>query len=331
MVLYLTLCGIILSLGSAVLGIAIEPIRRDVPNELLSNFTLFSQYAAGCHAGQDCGHENCLNVTNANITTVASFNSSSLEAQGVSGFVVVDHSHEIIVLQFGGTNTCPKFDIDVEFGLIDASIIANASCPGCEVHRGFWTAWNNTKNVTLPPVRDAVANYSNYQIVFVGHSLGGALATVGAADFRAQGHNVTLYSYAAPSVGNYELSKFITNQAAGATYRLTHSTDVVPRVLYDLSMKVRFLPQYSQLSPEYWITTPSFVTPNASSIEKIAGINNTAGNLQYNLSVPPEPDAHNWYIGNMSVCQTKPFNVSACCNDTDNTRLVCRALNLTSS
>jgi pimeloyl-ACP methyl ester carboxylesterase len=138
----------------------------------------------------------------------------SLEAQGVSGFVVVDHSHEIIVLQFGGTNTCPKFDIDVEFGLIDASIIANASCPGCEVHRGFWTAWNNTKNVTLPPVRDAVANYSNYQIVFVGHSLGGALATVGAADFRAQGHNVTLVSRQSPKVAWWALTKVMGNSTA---------------------------------------------------------------------------------------------------------------------
>ncbi|RAH69701.1 lipase family protein [Aspergillus aculeatinus CBS 121060] len=296
-----------------------------ISQELFDRFSFFAEYAAGCHDGVDCGAGNCPNVTNANTTTVAEFNSTSLYNQGVSGFVTLDHTNELIVLQFGGTNTCPKVDVDLDYDFVNVTTFGAASCSGCQIHQGFWRTWINTKNVTLPPVERAMAQYSEYEVVFVGHSLGAALATVGAAEFRTHGPNVTVYSYASPSVGNFELSEFISNQTSGVTYRLTHSDDIVPRILYDAAW-MWFIPDYSQLSPEYWITTPSYVTPNASSIQELEGINNTEGNLQYRLRDGPEPAAHLWYIQNMTICPGPILSLPACCNDTYRTQELCELL-----
>ncbi|PYI25224.1 alpha/beta-hydrolase [Aspergillus indologenus CBS 114.80] len=285
----------------------------------------FAEYAAGCHDGVDCGAGNCPNVTSANTTTIAESNSTSLYNQGVSGFVTLDHTNELIVLQFGGTNTCPKVDVDVDYDFVNLTKFGAASCSGCQIHQRFWRTWTNTKNVTLPPVERAMAQYSAYEIVFVGHSLGVALAAVEAAEFRTHGPNVTVYSYASPSVENFELSEFISNQTNGVTYRLTHSDDIVPRILHDAAL-LSFIPDYSQLSPEYWITIPSYVTPNASSIQELEGINNTEGNLQYRLRDRPELAAHLWYIQNMTICPDPSLNLTACCNGTWRTPELCQLI-----
>ncbi|PYI17409.1 alpha/beta-hydrolase [Aspergillus violaceofuscus CBS 115571] len=220
MALYLAIYTLIACLGAGALVNAQQPTQKGISQELFDRFSFFAEYAAGCHDGVDCGAGNCLNVTSANTTTIAEFNSTSLYNQGVSGFVLLDHTHELIVLQF----------VDPP-GILEDLV-------------------QHQKNVTLAPVTKAMAQYRNYKIVFVGHSLGAALATVAAAEFRTYGHNVTLYSYASPSVGNYELSELISTQAQGETYRLAHCNDIIPRILCN-GAGPPFFPDYSQLSPEY--------------------------------------------------------------------------------
>lgn len=104
------------------------------------------------------------------------------------------------------------------------------------------------KDQVVDSLAEAVASYPSYTIIFVGHSMGGAVATYAAADFRKNlGYDIELYTYASPRVGNYDFAKYVTEQA-GVQYRVTHLDDIVPRI-------PPMLFNYRHLSPEYWIDT----------------------------------------------------------------------------
>jgi putative lipase involved disintegration of autophagic bodies len=65
-------------------------------------------------------------------------------------------------------------------------------CKNCKVHRGFHTAWNQTSKTVIDTVLSARMKYPHMEVVFIGHSLGGAIATIGAAVLRAANVPVTL-------------------------------------------------------------------------------------------------------------------------------------------
>lgn len=82
-------------------------------------------------------------------------------------------------------------------------------------------------------------------------------------------------------------------------YRITHTNDPVPKILYLLSKKAPAQLQYSQISPEYWITSGDGEPVTTSDIQVIEGVDNTDGNLGTKGS---KLSAHGWYLGNMTVC-----------------------------
>lgn len=116
------------------------------------------------------------------------------------------------------------------------------------VHRGFQTAWDEIADGVLGTIEEALEEFPDFDIVFAGGSMGGAVATLGAANARAAGHEVDLYTFGSPRVGNDILSDFITNQP-GAEYRVTHNEDPVPRL-----PPTTLFPAYRHISPEYWLT-----------------------------------------------------------------------------
>ena len=78
---------------------------------------------------------------------------------------------------------------------------------------------------------NALKNAGNPRHVFVaGHSLGGSLATLGAADVRASlGASTTLYAFASPRTGNRDFAgKF--NVECPVTWRIVNTEDIVNTV-----------------------------------------------------------------------------------------------------
>lgn len=71
-------------------------------------------------------------------------------------------------------------------------------------------------------------------IVIVGHSLGGALATLFSAEVLYNDPSLqpytTVYTFASPSVGTSQFAKFY-NQLAPQSYRIWNELDIVPRAL----------------------------------------------------------------------------------------------------
>ncbi|KAL5391502.1 hypothetical protein DPSP01_001366 [Paraphaeosphaeria sporulosa] len=108
-------------------------------------------------------------------------------------------------------------------------------CTNCTVHTGFYTSWLHTRKAILPQLTEAINQHPDYEIVLVGHSLGGAVAALAALDLRARGWNPTITTFGEPRVGNAALMSYInarfnitSNRATNRYHRVTHASDPVP-------------------------------------------------------------------------------------------------------
>lgn len=118
---------------------------------------------------------------------------------------------------------------------IGADWISNArigvarSQTGLPVHIGFNSIFCSMKS----SIEEFLANHQDAQgtVHCIGHSLGGAIATLAADWVSSKGRNVKLYTIAAPKAG-LELfaDRLTTKIKAHNIYRVYHATDVVPMI-----------------------------------------------------------------------------------------------------
>lgn len=77
--------------------------------------------------------------------------------------------------------------------------------------------------------------YPKYTLVLVGHSLGGAVATLGGLDFKARGWNPYVTTFGEPRLGNKNLNAYIderfnisSDELRNRMHRVTHAGDPIP-------------------------------------------------------------------------------------------------------
>jgi hypothetical protein len=140
----------------------------------------------------------------------------------------------------------------------------------------------------------AAAAHPDYGIVVTGHSLGGAVATLAAAQLRSEGWVVSLYSYGAPRVGGRALSAFISGQAGG-NYRVTHRNDPVPNLPL-------LIMGFVHVSPEYYIDAVNGAEVGAEDVWVYGGAVSFEGNGRW---VGIDVEAHRWYFGRVYGCEDR--------------------------
>ena len=119
-------------------------------------------------------------------------------------------------------------------------------CRNCTVHSGFYASWLLTRPLIKPLVKAALAQNPGYELVFVGHSLGGAVAALGALEFSSIGYSPHVATFGEPRVGNDAFVRYLDetfslhNTSAGTECeldknnekssfrRVTHVGDPVP-------------------------------------------------------------------------------------------------------
>lgn len=87
-----------------------------------------------------------------------------------------------------------------------------------------------------PHVEKLVAEYPDYQVTLVGHSLGGAVAALAGLEFEARGWEPRVTTFGEPRIGNQALMEYIDDRfklgmevGDNSTYRrVTHVDDPVP-------------------------------------------------------------------------------------------------------
>jgi len=158
-------------------------------------------------------------------------------AEGKTGaLMVVKKSHVMAFLAIGQgaykgqAFVAIKGTASLYDALTDLNTGIRTSHTGCSVHQGFYHAFNSI----LPELRKFVIGLRGVSVVHcVGHSLGGAIATLSADWIKASGGaaSVKLYTFGSPRVGlDMFASKCSTRLSAGNIYRVYHQTDPVPLV-----------------------------------------------------------------------------------------------------
>ncbi|KAF2867901.1 Alpha/Beta hydrolase protein [Massariosphaeria phaeospora] len=289
----LTLLGV--SHGAA----ALSPLeKRAIDSALLTRFQLMAHYSAAAYCVNNhnspgdaltCEKDKCPLVEKANASTVVEFTSTT-STTGVTGYLAIDPTNNLIVLTFRGSSTLNNWLTNMDFALIRTKL-----CSSCTVHRGFYQSWLDARDALLDVLKATSAQYPHYKIVVTGHSLGGAIATLAAAQLRNDGYAVALYTLGAPRVGDAKLSKYISEQPGG-NYRITHYNDPVPRM-------PPVLLGFVHVTPEYYIAKPNGKEVKKGDVKIVGGsINYLSGNGAF---LETDVQAHLWYFGETGCAAKK--------------------------
>ncbi|EMR64488.1 putative lipase protein [Eutypa lata UCREL1] len=270
-----------------------------ITNSEVKAFDFYAQYAAAGYCNSEsaigstvtCSNNACPEVTAAGATIQSTFSGILTDIQG---FVSVDDTNKLIVTSFKGSSSIRNWITDFVFLQIPCDLTL-----GCLLHAGFSTAWEEVADEVLAGVKAAKAANPSYKIIFTGHSLGGAVATVGAGYVREEdggsSYDIDIYTYGSPRPGNRAFVEHVSEQA-GLEFRVTHTDDPVPRL-------PPILLNYRHTSPEYWFhtggsNTTDYTAADGEVCEGYASLGCNAGTLGLDV------EAHGYYFQDISACGT---------------------------
>lgn len=152
-----------------------------------------------------------------------------------TGYVAINESLKWIVVAFRGSESFANWLENMETW---KSIIPwpNSPITPVYVHAGFLKGYLEAQSMILQQVSQALQTHPGYQVVCVGHSLGGALTTLAAADLRStksvQVPDLRLISFGAPRVGDKSWPGYLRGLLPGddKVLRLVNRADIVPHV-----------------------------------------------------------------------------------------------------
>lgn len=282
--------------------------RQSISESDVDNFAFYAEHASAayCNAGASAGSTvscggNCPEVEANGATILGTFDGLWT---GIASYVALDTARTEIVVSVRGSANVRNWLSNLDFNFEDSSLVSRG-----RVHDGFDRAWNEMRSGVTATIRAAMRAHPGYRVVATGHSLGGAVATLGAAQLRKDGIPVDIYSYGSPRVGNGVLSDFISNQA-GAEFRITHLDDPVPRL-------PPIIFGYRHTSPEYWLSVGESTADDypVNDIRVCPGNANIKCNAgTFGLDV----DAHLTYFGPMTsdICDAS-FKTRASTDEDD--------------
>ncbi|GMT11364.1 hypothetical protein PFISCL1PPCAC_2661 [Pristionchus fissidentatus] len=153
----------------------------------------------------------------------------SIKDDTCSGFTYVDETRKAIGLGFRGTNADEQLALEIYSTLQDALV---AFKDGGKVAPYFNTAFEDIWNegglgADLQRLSDAHPDYTLY---ITGHSLGGALAAMGAIRVAKNKihpvENIVFYTFGEPRTGDQQFANLLDSLVQG--YRVVHNKDLIP-------------------------------------------------------------------------------------------------------
>ncbi|KHN97242.1 lipase [Metarhizium album ARSEF 1941] len=268
------------------------------------NLKFYSQHSAAAYCNIrvpnghviTCGNMACPLVARNRPTVVATVVGA---LTGVGAYVAIDYVRMEIVVSIRGSNNIRNYITDLVFPWSDCPFTSQ-----CKLHIGFAQGWNEIKASVGRAIAVSRRGNPRFTVVFTGHSLGGAVATIGAAYLRSGGLPVNLYTYGAPRVGNERFASWFSNGIQGRQWRVTHEDDPVPRL-------PPILAGYRHISPEYWLTggnggntyKTDYTVSDVRVCEGAASIGCNAGRDVTDMY------AHLYYFGSTASCGSLPLQL----------------------
>ncbi len=169
-------------------------------------------------------------------------------ARGTQGFFA--RNNDFAILSFRGTERDDASDVETDANILLSEEPEHDASPApkpdsslldrvvhgakdfllhtSRVHFGFQRALDQVWPQVEKLLNDYRAAHPQAEIVFTGHSLGAALATLAVARFRGDGGS--LYTIGSPRVGNAPFGDMVRRQTGGKIFRFVNHQDLVTHV-----------------------------------------------------------------------------------------------------
>ena len=141
-----------------------------------------------------------------------------LDVGDTQGFIAA--ADDVLLIAFRGSESLGDWIGNLDFLPVDRGY--------ANVHGGFYAAFD----LVEAPLRQALATIGTRgrHLWLTGHSLGGALATVAAAELKEQLSGASVHTLGQPRVGDSRLQAFFRANYADRFFRFVNDDDVVTRV-----------------------------------------------------------------------------------------------------
>ncbi|KAK9712595.1 hypothetical protein K7432_007039 [Basidiobolus ranarum] len=248
---FLILCSASLALASPVAIVK----RGDIEVERVTKDMLIhhSNYAAAAYcSGERVRKWDCGSRCPGNVKVATYFENS---ATGMAGYVGVNHDEKTIIVAFRGSSNIKNWFKNLQ--ILPTNFEYPDSAKGTKVHYGFWDTYNSVSKDVISGLTQVISQLpedpKDYKLLVTGHSLGGAVAVVGAMEIKR--HllnpksprcitppaksinlaNIYLHTYGQPRVGNENFARLAYKTLSNSTVtknmiRVTNRWDPVPRV-----------------------------------------------------------------------------------------------------
>eukprot|EP00128_Syssomonas_multiformis_P011830 Colp12_sorted_trinity150504_noHs@25937 len=214
-------------LALAALFVACARADLDWP-EMSKKFPRYAMYAGAVYCDPvDIQAWNCSRCAALpEFTPIGVADDATTKMQAMVG---VSHANQTIMVVFRGT---VFIEIENWIKNLDAfrtPLKWNNIPEGAEVHEGFLKAYKSLKSRLIDNYIGLVKAHPTYQTVVIGHSLGGALATVCGLDLIANhGIRSQIVSFGSPRVFNSILASYMNSIID--SYRVVNYNDIVPHL-----------------------------------------------------------------------------------------------------
>lgn len=147
--------------------------------------------------------------------------------------VLTGEQENVVYVAFRGTDDSKNWTTNVN---MEPTVVSWHLRKEIRGHAGFYKAYNSVRNKVWSIL---AGKDPTKPIVFCGHSLGGALATLAAMDFASNaGRNVMVYTFGAPQVGDAAFVKTF-NSIIPQCVRVVNPHDTIPSILGALYMHTK--------------------------------------------------------------------------------------------
>ncbi|KAJ1965573.1 hypothetical protein GGI12_000671 [Dipsacomyces acuminosporus] len=146
------------------------------------------------------------------------------------GYLAVNSREKEIYVVWTGTRRIRSIVVDAiaVFGRFPKQV------PGSSVHAGFLDSTDSVYPHIVKNIHALDQDFPDYNIVFIGHSLGGASAVLSALayamDNQGSKDRIRVWTFGQPRVGNRPFVEYYTQMLGSQTYRVTYQADIVPHV-----------------------------------------------------------------------------------------------------
>ena len=163
-----------------------------------------------------------IDISYAAALSMQSYTTPTLTDAETDTRVLIVDTAEDVWIAFAGTAS--KKNVRTDLSVADAALFPGEKM---RVHSGFLNAWMSVRDRVL------LAASASGQVYVVGHSMGGALATLAAIEISGNGQRpgrVACVTFGAPAVGD-ELFADAFNSRVGQSVRVVNALDPIPRSL----------------------------------------------------------------------------------------------------